>query len=87
MSAVDKETDWIGLIDLIELELDLSTGRKSVRSRLLQMASELQDGKTVETAEYIVILLDVVHRLGKVEEYLCSFGFETARDTSQDNTS
>jgi hypothetical protein len=82
VSALDTETDLIGLIDLIEIELGLSTGEKSVRNRLLAVVSEIRQSEGVASEENIAVFLDVIERIGMIERYLLDSGFETARDTS-----
>jgi len=84
-TKLSPEIEFVALIDLIELELGLSTGRKSVRTRLSEIASELQDGKSISTPECLDTLLDAIKRLEKIEGYMRDSGFETARDTSADH--
>jgi hypothetical protein len=52
---LSPKSDLDPLIDMIEIELDLSTGRKSVRTRLSEIASELRDGKNISTPQCLKI--------------------------------
>lgn len=76
------QSDLIGLIDLIEIQLGLSTGEKSLRNRLSEAAASIHSSNGSVSEQDTIILLDAIDRLAKIEEFLIGFGFETARDTS-----
>jgi hypothetical protein len=76
--------DLGGLIDLIEVELDLSTGNMSLRARLSDVVSRFSGPEGVANHEVADVLIDAVRRLEKIEGYMIDFGFETARDSSED---
>ncbi len=82
VGAADPVSDLIGLIDLIEMELGLSTGGKSVRNRLSEIISEIRRSEGVASQESVSVLLDVIERLGKIERLLSDNGFETGSETS-----
>ena len=82
VSAIDPLSDLIGLIDLIETELGLSTGRRSVSNRLSEITDEIRRTAGVVTQENVSGLLEVIECLKKVERLLLDNGFETARDIS-----
>ena len=75
----DLRSDLIAMVDCIEIALDLSTGRTSVRTRLLELLTSSEVGP--QSAE---VIRDAVQKLERVEEVLRFHGFETARDTSQE---
>ena len=72
----------VGLIDLIELELDLSTGRQSLRSRLLDSIDQIRRSEDNLSPENMNVLLEVCEWLNKIERLLIENGFQTAVDTS-----
>lgn len=80
--ATDPTSDLIALIDLIEIELGLSTGSRSVRSGLIQVVSEIHRSEGVATQESESILLDAIERLEKIERLLAENGFETSLDST-----
>lgn len=82
VGAADPVSDLIGLIDLIEMELGLSTGGKSVRNRLSEVISEIRRSEGVASQESVSVLFDVIERLGKIERLLSDNGFETGSETS-----
>lgn len=80
----DPESDLIALIDMIEIELGLSTGTPSVRSRLSKVVSEIRQFEGAASQENVSALLEVIERLEKIGLLLSSNGFETARESSRD---
>ena len=84
VGAADPESDLIALIDLIEIQLGLSTGEKSARKRLSEVVSDIRQSEGVASQANLSVLLDVIERLGRVELLLSDNGFETAKDTSGD---
>lgn len=55
VGAADPVSDLIGLIDLIEMELGLSTGGKSVRNRLSDVISEIRRSEGVASQESVSV--------------------------------
>ncbi|ESZ04728.1 MULTISPECIES: hypothetical protein [unclassified Mesorhizobium] len=82
VGAADPVSDLIGLIDLIEMELGLWAGGKSVRNRLSEVISEIRRSEGVASQESVSVLLDVIERLGNIERFLSDNGFETGSETS-----
>jgi hypothetical protein len=78
----DPVTDLIALIDLIEIELGLSTGGPSASNRLSDVVSEIRRSEGVASQESVGVLLEVIERLRKVERHLCDNGFETGKENS-----
>jgi hypothetical protein len=81
VGAADPVGDLIALIDLIEIELGLSTGGQSVRNRLFEVVSEIRRWEGVASQESMSVLLEVVERLRKIERLLSDNGFETGSET------
>jgi hypothetical protein len=82
VGAAEPESDLIALIDLIEIELGLSTGGQSVCNRLSEIVSEIRRSEGVASQESVSVLLEVIERLRKIERLLSDSGFETGSDTS-----
>jgi hypothetical protein len=80
VDATDPVSDLIALIDLIEIELGLSTGGRSVRNRLFEVVSEIRRSESVASQESVSVLLEVIERLRKIERLLSDNGFETGSD-------
>jgi len=78
----DPKTDLIALIDLLEIELGLSTGGRSASNRLSDVVSEIRRADGVATQESVGVLLEVIERLKRVERLLCDNGFETGTESS-----
>ena len=81
VGAADPVSDLIVLIDLIEIELGLSTGGQSVRNRLSEVVSEIRRSEGVASRESVTVLLEVIERLKKIEGLLSDNGFETGSQT------
>lgn len=84
-SGVDAVYDLIGIIDLIELELDLSTGSPSVRNRLTAALDQIERSGGSANPESIKGIRVAIERLLRIELLLVDNGFETARDTSAES--
>ena len=85
VSEADNVEDLIGLIDLVELELDLSTNRPSIRNRLAAALTQIEQSAGAANQQSIEIIGIVIERLLRIERLLLDNGFETARDTSTDS--
>jgi hypothetical protein len=81
VGAADPVSNLIALIDLIEIELGLSTGGQSVRNRLSEVASEIRGSEGVASQESVSVLLEVIERLRKIERLLSDNGFEIGSET------
>ena len=81
VSAADPVSDLIALIDLIEIELGLSTGGQSASNRLSEVVSEIRRSEGVASQESVSVLLEVIERLRKIERLLSDNGFETSSET------
>ncbi len=69
--------DFIGLVDCIEAALDLSTGKKSLRTRLTELTEA--GGLDSQSAH---VLQEAIQRLDIIEKLLLhNLGFETAKET------
>lgn len=84
-SGVNADDDLIGVIDLIELELDLSTGNPSVRNRLVAALNQIERSAGAANVQSIEVIRIAIERLLRIERLLVDNGFETARDTSTDS--
>jgi hypothetical protein len=65
--GADPVSDLIALIDLIEIELGLSTGGQSERNLLFEVVSEIRRSEDVASQESVSVLLEVIERLRKIE--------------------
>jgi hypothetical protein len=81
VGAADSVSDLIALIDLIEIELGLSTGGQSVRNRLSEVVSEIHGSEGVASQKSVSVLLEVIERLRKIERLLSDNGFEAGSET------
>jgi hypothetical protein len=80
VGAADPVSDLVALIDLIEIELGLSTGVQGVRNRLSEVASEIRRSEGVASQESMSVLVEVIERLRKIERLLSDNGFETGSE-------
>ena len=64
LAPLTPVSDLVGLIDLIELELGVSTGGQSVRNCLSEVVSEVRRSVGVASQESVSVLLEVIERLG-----------------------
>ena len=83
-SGADADDDLIGIIDLIEVELDLSTGDPSVANRLVAALNQIERSAGLANLQSIEVIRIAIERLLRIERLLVDKGFETARDTSAD---
>jgi hypothetical protein len=80
----DPASDLSGLIDMIEIELDISTGGRSVRERLSEDDDEMRHSEGVAKQESVIILLEAVERLQRIERHLSESSFNTKSRQSPD---
>jgi hypothetical protein len=77
VGVADPVSDLVALIDLIEIELGLSTDGQSVSNRLSEVVSEIRRSEGVASQDTVSVLLEAIERLRKIERLLSDNGFET----------
>jgi hypothetical protein len=77
VGAADPVSDLVARIDLIEIELALSSAGQSVRNRLSEVVSEIRQSARCGEPGECSVLLEVIDRLREIERLLSDNGFET----------
>jgi hypothetical protein len=77
VGAADPVSDLVARIDLIEIELALSSAGQSVRNRLSEVVSEIRQSVRFGEPGECSVLLEVIDRLREIERLLSDNGFET----------
>jgi hypothetical protein len=81
VGSTSPTDDFIALIDLIELQLDIATGCRTLSDRLSQVVSSVRSSNGVVSPEQLSVLIEAVERLKKLEQLLSDSGFKTRSET------
>jgi hypothetical protein len=68
----DPLSDFVGIIDVIEVQLGIQTGQPSVSERLDGLLADVRRGGPLGEG-HVEVLIDAVERLRRVETLLIDF--------------
>ena len=68
----DPLSDFVGIIDIIEMQLGIQSGEPTVSERLGSLLAHVRLGEPLGEG-HVQVLVDAVERLRKIETYLTDF--------------
>lgn len=68
----DPLSDFVGIIDVIEVQLGIQTGQPSVSERLDGLLADFRRGDPLGEG-HVEVLVDAVERIRRVEAFLTDF--------------